>query len=181
MVIWLIGLSGAGKTTVAESLCKRMREAGKPVVLVDGDQMRRLFRHDEQQHAHTVEGRRQNAARMTEVCRWLDTQDVNVVCSILSIFPEMRVENRTLFSDYFEVYLSVPMQVLEARDSKGLYAAARAGEIKNVVGIDIPFPEPESADLVIENHGDGMPPAQAAGLIMDALRANGRMRGTTTP
>ena len=84
----------------------------------------------------------------------------------------MRAQNRDLFSEYFEVYLKVPMEELKRRDAKGLYAAADAGEMKNVVGVDIPFPEPDAADLVIENHGPGTDPqAIAADIFEKAVKS----------
>ncbi len=167
MIIWLIGMSGAGKTTVAGHLIELWKAEAPNTILIDGDDIRRLFKHDQRPDAHTLEGRRINAERITDLCAWLDGQDINVVCSILSLFPEMRAQNRDLFSEYFEVYLKVPIEELKRRDAKSLYAAADAGEMKNVVGVDIPFPEPDSADLIIENHGPGTDPQAAAADIFE--------------
>ena len=166
MVIWLIGLSGAGKTTIGRQVFETWKSEAPNTVFVDGDDIRALFNNDQGEDAYTLEGRRLNAKRITGLCSWLDRQGINVVCSILSLFPEMRRENRNLFSGYFEVYLKVPMDELNRRDSKGLYAAAKRGEMQNVVGIDIPFPEPDVADLVIENSGPGADPKTLANEIL---------------
>lgn len=151
MIMWLVGLSGAGKTTVGREVVRLWKQTAPNTVLVDGDEIRALFKHDQRPDAHTIEGRRVNAERITELCLWLDGQGVNAVVCILSIFPEMRAENRSRFSDYFETYLKVPLPALMARDEKGLYGKAVSGALTHVVGMDIPFPEPENPDLVVDN------------------------------
>jgi adenylylsulfate kinase len=87
---------------------------------------------------------------MTALCELLDRQGIHVVCCILSLFPDMRAQNAQRFSRYFEIFLDSPLEVLEQRDVKGLYASARAGRVKHVAGLDLPFPRPERADLVID-------------------------------
>lgn len=170
MVIWIIGLSGAGKTTLSRALAKRWRALGPSTVIVDGDEIRRVFGREDGPAAYTVEGRRRNAERVAALCEMLDRQGINVVCAILSLFPEQRAENRRRFSRYFEVFLDAPLGVLEARDVKGLYAAARAGRMDCVVGVDIPFPRPDGADLVIDTSG-AMPDMDA--LARDVLARAG--------
>jgi cytidine diphosphoramidate kinase len=154
VVIWIIGLSGAGKTTLGREVARQWRKTAPNCVLLDGDELRAVFGHDQGDAAYTVDGRRLNAERMTALCALLDAQGINVVCCILSVFPEMRAENRRRFSAYFEIFLRAPLSTLMARDVKGLYAAAAAGTARDVVGIDIPFPEPLSADLVIDTSGE---------------------------
>lgn len=155
MVIWLIGLSGAGKTTIGRPLFESWQALEPNTVHVDGDEIRRIFRHEDRTDAYTVKGRRRNAKRIYEICRWLDYQNINVVCCILSIFEDLRRLNRKHFSRYFEVYLSAPLEVLIERDSKNLYRPALSGEMQNVVGVDIPFEEPQHADLVIDTSRSG--------------------------
>ncbi len=107
-------------------------------VLVDGDVIRALFKDNVGEESYTIVGRRKNADRICSLCEWLDKQNINVVCCILSIFEESREWNRQNYSKYYEVYISVPMEDLVKRSIKDLYAPAFRGEMKNVVGVDIP-------------------------------------------
>ena len=165
MVIWLVGLSGSGKTTIGRRLVEQWREHAPNTLLVDGDDIRALYRHNQVENAHAIEGRRVNAERITELCAWLDRQGMNVVCSILSIFPELRAENKNLFSSYAEVFIDVPIDVLSDRDDKGIYGPALRGETHNVVGLDIPFPKPDVPDLVIANDFKTDPTVYAAEIL----------------
>lgn len=151
MVIWIIGLSGAGKTTLAGQVVERIRQLNGKVVLLDGDLIRTLFGNDVD---HTIEGRRRNAERLSVLSKFLADQGIHVVAAVLSIFPDWRQWNRKNIPGYAEVYLKASMQTLLRRDIKNLYARAAKGEIVNVVGVDIPFPEPENPELVIENDLD---------------------------
>ena len=151
MVIWIIGLSGTGKTTLASQVVERIRQLNGKVVLLDGDLIRTLFGNDVD---HTIEGRRRNAERLSIFTKFLADQGIHVVAAVLSIFPEWRRWNRENIPEYSEVYMKASMQTLLRRDIKNLYAKAARGEIVNVVGVDIPFPEPENPNLVIENDLD---------------------------
>jgi adenylylsulfate kinase len=148
MVIWLIGLAGAGKTTLGRSLHARLKEIDRASVFLDGDHVREIMGQD---LGHSLEDRRRNGWRMCRLCQYLDRQNINVVCAILSMFAEQQAWNREAYSDYFEVFLNVPMHELEARDQKGLYSGARAGTIANVAGIDLPFRPPAAPHMVVRN------------------------------
>lgn len=169
MVIWIIGLSGTGKTTLASQVVERIRQLNGKVVLLDGDLIRTLFGNDVD---HTIEGRRRNAERLSVLSKFLADQGIHVVAAVLSIFPEWRRWNRENIPDYSEVYIKASMQALFRRDIKNLYARAARGEIVNVVGVDIPFPEPENPDLVIENDLDRLEFKEFTDRIMniDAVR-----------
>ena len=169
MVIWIIGMSGTGKTTIANQVVERIRELKRKVVLLDGDLIRSLFKNDVD---HTIEGRRRNAERLSVISKFLADQDVHVVAAVLSIFPEWQAWNRENILNYSEIYLKVSMQTLLERDIKDLYARAMKGEIENVVGVDIPFPEPENPDLVIENDLDRVDFSELANKILglDSVR-----------
>lgn len=154
MIVWLIGLSGAGKTTVGTRVADRLRERTSNVVYLDGDILREVWGES---LGHDVASRRVNAERISNLCALLDRQGIHVVAAVLSIFPDWQVWNRETFSRYFEVFLDVPMDVLFSRDTKGLYRAAVNGTVSNVVGVDIPFPRPARPDLVLQSWGGGTP------------------------
>jgi adenylylsulfate kinase len=151
MVIWLIGLSGAGKTTIGKSVYREWKNREPNTVLVDGDEIREIFSQDNSGSDYSIAGRRKNAERIKQLCAWLDRQGINVVCNILLLFGDVSKWNRENLSGYLEVYVSTPLDVVKARDSKGLYSAAEKGKMKNVVGVDIPFPTPTSPDIIIDN------------------------------
>lgn len=153
MVIWLVGLSGSGKTTLGRAMVSAWRAKAGNVVLLDGDEIRAVFTHDRGDDPYTLEGRRRSAERLVALCELLDRQGIHVVCCVLSVFEDMRRDNRTRFSRYFEIFMDAPLEVVQARDVKGLYAAAKAGRARNVVGVDLPFPRPQTADLVIDSSG----------------------------
>ena len=148
MVIWLIGMSGAGKTVIGKEVYALLKARKPNVVFLDGDNVREIMGKD---LGHTITDRKINAGRITRLCKYLDSQGIDVVCSILSIFHESQEWNRAQIPQYFEVYIRVPFETLVDRDSKELYKKALAGEINNVVGIDIEFPPPINPDLIIDN------------------------------
>lgn len=144
----MIGLSGAGKTTLAEEVVKIVRKRGGRVVLLDGDRVRELFGND---LGHDFQGRLANAERICRMCKFLDEQSIDVVCAILSIFPESRKWCRNNLSHYYEIFIDSPIDVLIQRDSKGLYGRYQRGEIHDVAGLDLDFPRPDNPDLLISN------------------------------
>jgi adenylylsulfate kinase-like enzyme len=166
MIVWLIGLSGAGKTTVGTRVAGRLRAHLPNVVYLDGDLLRDVWGGE---LSHDVAGREVNAERLSRLCLMLDRQDIHVVAAVLSIFPHWQSWNREHFADYFEVFLDVPMDVVVARDTKGLYRSALAGSNHDVVGVDIPFPRPPASDLVLDSSGRDGTPDDLAERILAAL------------
>ena len=150
MVTWIIGLSGSGKTTLAKQVLLDLKKRGSNAVIVDGDVARELWGND---LGHDLESRRKNAQRICRLCQFLDHQGFDVVCAILSIFPDSREWCRQNLSFYYEVFINVPLSHVIERDVKGIYSKYENGEIKDVAGLDLEFPAPENPDLVINNSG----------------------------
>jgi len=149
-VYWITGLSGAGKTTVGRELWQRLRTAGRSAIFLDGDALREVIAED---LGHSVANRRTSAMRNARLCRMLASQGTDVVCPTISLFHEIQVWNRRNIPGYCEIYLRVPMEELRRRDAKGLYAAADRGELRDVVGLDVPAELPEAPNLVLDNFG----------------------------
>jgi len=149
MVIWLIGLSGAGKTTLANEIVLGANRMGKKTVLIDGDVIREIFGND---IGYSIEDRLLNAERICQLGKFLDEQGVHVVCAILSLFPKTREWNRKNLKNYYEVFIDTPIEDLVGRDSKGIYGKFNRGEISEVAGMDIDFKVPNNSDLVIKNN-----------------------------
>lgn len=166
MILWLIGMSGAGKSTVGQIVYEQLKQEKPNTVFLDGDILREVWGDH---LGHDLEGRRKNADRFTRLCRMLDQQGINVVAAILSIFPEERKKNRQIFNSYYEVFIDPPLEELIKRDSKGLYAKAQAGEIINVVGFDIPMPLDKTWDMHLQAPEVLMSPEILAKKILESL------------
>jgi adenylylsulfate kinase len=150
-VIWITGLSGAGKSTLAHETVSLLRVAGNGVVMLDGDELRKVFGAVvENQQNHGRQGRLALAMQYAQLCRVIAAQGLTVVIATISLFREIHVWNRTNLPGYFEVYLKVPVEELRRRDPKKIYKRFDAGELKDVAGLDMPIDEPCSADWVVE-------------------------------
>ncbi len=149
-VFWITGLSGAGKTTIGRELSNRLRAEGRSVTFLDGDALRAVIAED---LGHGADDRRQSAMRNARLCQLLVGQGADVVCATISMFHEVQRWNRKNIPGYREIYLRVPIDELQRRDSKGIYAAAQRGDARDVVGLDVPAEAPEAPDIVLDNYG----------------------------
>lgn len=147
-IVWFTGLSGSGKSTVANLIEKRITAEGKHTYVLDGDNVRHGLNKD---LGFTEDDRVENIRRVAEVAKLMADAGLIVLVSFISPFRNERRMAREIAGDieFMEVYVDTPLEVCEARDPKGLYARARKGEIKNFTGIDSPFEPPERADLVL--------------------------------
>jgi bifunctional enzyme CysN/CysC len=159
--VWFTGLSGSGKSTVAVEVERLMVETGRPAYLLDGDNLRHGLNGD---LGFSAEDRSENVRRVGEVARLF--ADAGVVALVPVISPyvvdrdRVREIHRMAALPFLEVHVDTPLDVCEARDPKGLYAKARAGEISGFTGIDDPYEAPPSPDLRLTPE-DGSPQAQA--------------------
>lgn len=147
--IWFTGLSGSGKSTVANQLEKRLHAEGKHTYMLDGDNVRHGLNRD---LGFTDADRVENLRRVAEVAKLMVEAGLIVIVSFISPFRAERRAARDLFApdEFVEIYVSTPIAECEKRDVKGLYAKARKGELKNFTGIDSPYEAPENAEMVID-------------------------------
>ena len=148
--VWFTGLSGSGKSTVAVEVERRLAAQGRLCYRLDGDNLRHGLNGD---LGFSEADRTENIRRTGEVCRLLVDAGVIVLASFVSPFRADRDQVRAMHAaanmPFLEAYVDVPIEVAESRDPKGLYAKARAGEIKGFTGIDQPYEAPESPEIVV--------------------------------
>ena len=140
MVIWIIGLSGSGKTYLAKNLYKKLK--GKKI-LVDGDEVRKYITY---KLKYSIKDRKKNSQLISDLCKFLESQGFLVVCSILSIFREHQKLNRKKFNKYFQIFINSNILELKKRNKKKIYSKL------NVVGKSFKFPTPYKNDIVIKNN-----------------------------
>ena len=148
MVIWITGMSGVGKTTLANVLVVRLKKIGcKNIVLLDGDAIRDLYGNDlgfkEADRAHQIN-------RMHNLSLFLERQGLIVVVAALYARDDLLENNRAQFKRYVEIYLEASIELLLRREFKGLYKRALSGALCDVVGVDIPWNPPKNANLVFK-------------------------------
>lgn len=154
MVIWITGISGAGKTTLTNALYRLLKPQLPQLVALDGDVIRSAFGGD---LGFKEADRRLQIQRLQNLAKILSEQGLVVLVAALYSHPDLLKWNRENLSHYFEIYLDVTLDTVRKRDNKGLYARVARGEMADVVGIDIPWHAPASPDLVLTGDDAGPP------------------------
>lgn len=177
LVIWLTGLSGAGKTTIARALRRELIAAGHRVETLDGDEVRENLSRG---LGFSKEDRDTNVRRIGFVARLLARNGVIVLASAISPYQQSRDDvRRAVASDgapFIEVFVRCSLQVLIERDVKGLYKKALAGEIKNFTGVSDPYEPPLAPDVVIDSSVESVD--ESAALILSHILDNGALENS---
>nr|GEU49880.1 adenylyl-sulfate kinase 3-like [Tanacetum cinerariifolium] len=175
-VVWITGLSGSGKSTVACALTRALHARGKLTYVLDGDNVRHGLNCD---LTFKPEDRAENIRRIGEVAKLFADAGVICIASAISPYRKDRDACRSIFpeGDFIEVFMDIPLCVCEARDPKGLYKLARAGKIKGFTGIDDPYEAPLNSEIVLQQEGQVCPSPEAmADKVISYLEAKGYLQ-----
>lgn len=171
--VWLTGLSGSGKTTLAQGLKDALEERGLKVEVLDGEVVRTSL---SQGLGYTRPDRETHLRRIIFVSKLLVRHQAAVVVAAVSPYQGMREEARKEIGAFVEVFLNCPLEVCLERDPKGLYKKARAGEIKNVTGLDDPYEPPQRPEVELMTHEE--PTLESLARLLQALETLGRVPRT---
>lgn len=168
--VWLTGLSGSGKSTIAQQLEKELIAQGQLCYILDGDNIRHGLNRD---LGFSMEDRKENIRRIAEVAALMNDAGVIVITSFISPYISDRAAAREVIGDesFVEVFVDTPIEVCEKRDPKGLYKKARSGEIQQFTGVSDPYEAPQDAELVLETQH--VQPDAAAALVIGDLKERG--------
>jgi bifunctional enzyme CysN/CysC len=177
-VLWFTGLSGAGKSTLANHVESQLNTVGIHTALLDGDNLRQGLNKD---LGFSREDRLENIRRVAEVARLMNDAGLVVLCAFISPFEAERALARQLVSDdqFIEIFVDTPLETCIARDPKGLYKRAQAGELQNFTGISQAYEAPVKPDLIVGRDGETVERASAR--VIDQVTRRGfikRVRGT---
>ncbi len=169
-VVWFTGLSGSGKSTIANIVERKLHQLGRHTYMLDGDNVRHGLNRD---LGFTEEDRVENIRRVAEVSALMVDAGLIVLVSFISPFKAERrlARERVGDGEFIEVFVDTPIEVAEQRDPKGLYLKARRGELKNFTGIDSPYERPENPEITIDS--TKLTAEEAADVVVERLRANG--------
>ena len=150
-VIWITGLSGAGKTTLAEQLNLRLQKNHLRPVLLDGDVLRNIFKaSSSEDQSYSRNSRINLGLKYGLLCKTLSNQGFIVIISTIAMFDKIYAWNRQNLENYLEIYLKVPLDELYMRDNKKIYQRYENGLLNNVAGLDLAIDEPVSSDLIFD-------------------------------
>jgi adenylylsulfate kinase len=162
-VLWFTGLSGSGKSTIAERVHQQLVQRGTEVEYIDGDALREVFPTT----GFTREEREEHLRRTGYMASRLAAHGVTVIASFVSPYRESREFIRRLCPGFVEIYVATPLDECERRDVKGLYARARRGDIRNFTGIDDPYEAPEHPELTLDTRALSVD--QCVGRVLERL------------
>ena len=165
VTVWLTGLPGSGKTTISRILEKELKSRGARVEVFDGDEVRKNLSSD---LGFSKEDRELHARRVTYVSKLLSRNGVVAIVALISPYREFRERARNEIPDFVEVYVKASLETCSERDPKGLYRKARAGEIKDLTGLQEPYEEPLKPDVLVDTEHSS--PEVSAGLVISTLR-----------
>lgn len=173
-ILWFTGLSGSGKSTVANAVEQELFNRGVKTYLLDGDNVRHGLNKD---LGFSERDRVENIRRIGEVSKLFVDAGLVVLTAFISPFKSDRQIARSLveYNEFIEIFIDTPLEVCERRDPKGLYKKARNGDIKNFTGIDSPYEKPESADITLNTEELGA--EQCAEKVVDYLIKYGYVKG----
>jgi len=172
VTVWLTGLSGAGKSTIARRVEAELKARNRQVEVLDGDLIRTWL---SQGLGFSKKDRDINVRRVGFVANLLSRNGVIVIAATISPYQDIRDEIRAINKDFVEVHVNAPLEVCEGRDVKGLYAKARAGEIKGFTGIDDPYEIPVNPEVVCESGKETV--EESANKVIRTLEELGYVRG----
>lgn len=154
-VVWFSGLSGSGKSTLASALEVQFHNLGFPTYILDGDNIRTGLNSDLN---FSNDDRKENIRRIAEVAKLFNDAGIIILTAFISPFKSDRKSAKAVIGEenFIEIHVDCPLEVCEARDVKGLYRKARAGEIKNFTGINSPFEAPENPDITVDTASNSL-------------------------
>ena len=167
-VLWFTGLSGSGKTTIADSLYEKLIKKKHYIELLDGDEIRENLTKD---LGFSKEDRDENIRRISYICKLLSRNGIGVITAFISPYKKMRDYARESSKNFIEIYVATPLHICEKRDVKGLYKKARSGEIKMFTGISDPYEEPENPEITINTQNETV--EESTGKIISYLEKKG--------
>jgi bifunctional enzyme CysN/CysC len=173
VVLWFTGLSGAGKSTIANLVEKKLHARGRHCYLLDGDNVRHGLTKD---LGFTEADRVENIRRVAEVAKLMIDAGLIVLTAFISPFRAERAMARNMVGagEFVEIFVDTPLDVADSRDVKGLYRKARRGELSNFTGIDSPYEVPESPEVRVNTVGSA--PDEAADEVIAYLQQSGKIR-----